>query len=206
MRLSPSTSERPWKEKLSRWFLEIAKWNKRIFAGEVSDFPPGAYRGAEPMHAMMLQEGRPIYPYTREVLGDDLAPGTEISNDELTLRWLTYVKYGRTLPELLSERKAGSWDAAKKLLRVQELSERVAFNKLRPTDRSLLADKNYKRAHRVLIQMGISFGLLQLTESELAEFFDEYCPCGKHRPENLKKLRQRVLNEMKRTPESKLPL
>ena len=196
MCLSPSGSAHSWKEKLGPWFLKIADYGKRILAGELSDFGPGAYKGAEKLGEQLTREDRINYPLAEEIFGANIQPDKEISRDELVLCWLTFIKYGRPFYDLLKERDAGDWTSAQKLLHVQELSERVAFNKLRPADKRLLFGGEFKRAHRAIIQLGVSFGLLKLTESELVEFFDEYCPCQRHKLENLKKLRQRIWKKM----------
>ena len=53
----------------------------------------------------------------------------------------------------------------------------------------------HDREHRNLIMMGLDFGIENLTEEELADFANEECPCGskEHSPENLRKLRSRIL-------------
>jgi hypothetical protein len=53
----------------------------------------------------------------------------------------------------------------------------------------------YDREHRNLIMMGLDFGIENLTAEELADFANDECPCGSrdHAPENLRKLRSRVL-------------
>jgi len=54
--------------------------------------------------------------------------------------------------------------------------------------------------HTDLLELGLHLGLKVLTAEELADCFDEVCPCGKvHDPDALKKQRVRVLKDLEST-------
>jgi hypothetical protein len=49
------------------------------------------------------------------------------------------------------------------------------------------------------MECGFDFGMADLTPEELADCFDAICDCGKeHSPENLRKLRTRILELVKK--------
>jgi hypothetical protein len=51
----------------------------------------------------------------------------------------------------------------------------------------------------LIMQAGLELGLRDLSPDELADCYDELCNCGKtHDPENMKKLRTRVIKIMDR--------
>ena len=53
--------------------------------------------------------------------------------------------------------------------------------------------------HHSLMTSGLDLGLEKLTAGELADCFDELCSCGKeHSPENLRKLRDRMIKALER--------
>jgi membrane carboxypeptidase/penicillin-binding protein len=53
--------------------------------------------------------------------------------------------------------------------------------------------------HIQIMQAGLELGLRNLSPAELADCYDEMCNCGKlHDPENIKRLRTRVVKIMDR--------
>jgi len=179
-----------WRKKAPQ-LVPFADETRRLLAGTntTRDFRPERYVLARATGEQIERDGGFSYRFL-ELLGfDDIPPGGEISEGEFKLRWLCYAKYGIPFLELLKRRNAGSWDAAKKLLRAYELYEKDNFGKLRESDLPGLT----KRAHSAIMRLGLHLGADLLTESELARFYDACCPlCRKHLPENLKKLRQRI--------------
>jgi hypothetical protein len=109
-------------------------------------------------------------------------------------RKLVFLKYAITFPELIYQidiEKNAS--AHRQLMAVHRDYWRL---------KSGLAFKDFKLKfsmdHFDIITHGADFGLSNLTPDELAECFDEICPCGlKHSPEYLKKLRTRIKHASK---------
>jgi hypothetical protein len=53
--------------------------------------------------------------------------------------------------------------------------------------------------HSALFEMGLGFGLEDLTADDVEECFDKLCPCGKkHDAEALKKQRQRMIRDLQK--------
>ena len=51
--------------------------------------------------------------------------------------------------------------------------------------------------HSAVFELGLTLGLEQLTEEELANCFDEVCPCGRrHNPDALRKQRDRLIADL----------
>ena len=72
--------------------------------------------------------------------------------------------------------------------------EKWKFNKLDPNDMRFKMD----RPHFILMAFGLDFGLDKLTLNGLADCFDALCTCGieQHDPENLRKLKARILKSL----------
>ncbi len=60
--------------------------------------------------------------------------------------------------------------------------------------------------HLSTMRMCLDLGIEALTQEELADCFDEVCTCGEtHDAENLRKLRTRIIEMMKRLTARSLP-
>ncbi|PYV67590.1 MAG: hypothetical protein DMG97_14960 [Acidobacteria bacterium] len=93
------------------------------------------------------------------------------------------------------QRNCGNWQASKQILSVLSDYERWKFGKLDPNDMRFKMD----RPRCNLMAFGLDFGLEKLTADELVNCFDSLCTCEKeHDPENLRKLRDRILKCIER--------
>ena len=72
--------------------------------------------------------------------------------------------------------------------------EKWKFGRLDPNDLRFKMD----RPHFDLMAFGLDFGMDNLTADELVNCFDALCTCGmeQHDPENLRKLRKRILKTL----------
>jgi hypothetical protein len=61
--------------------------------------------------------------------------------------------------------------------------------------------------HRIIMKNGLGLGLQKLSASELARFYDAFCPClvDAHDADDLRKLRKRILEEGRRAREAVTP-
>jgi len=118
----------------------------------------------------------------------------DFSDEQFMLSWLSWYKYGKTWRQLQYERNAGKWWASQRILAVLKDFEKWKFNKLDPNDMRFKID----RPHFILMAFGLDFGLDKLTLNELADCFDALCICGieQHDPENLRKLKARILKSL----------
>ena len=97
------------------------------------------------------------------------------------LAWFAWNRYGKTFKQLLEEDRNGVRQSSLGVFGgIETDPENIEFKR--------------DREHQVLIQYGLSLGIESISAEELADCFDELCPCGKtHSPENLRKLRARVV-------------
>jgi hypothetical protein len=109
-------------------------------------------------------------------------------------RALVFLKYGVTFRELVTQLE-GNPRAHRKWLRVHE-----DYYRLRSGKRSLdNLQLRFNLTHFQVIERGLAFGLKKLNQWELADCFDEVCPCGsqQHSAEYLGKLRTRITKALK---------
>jgi len=119
----------------------------------------------------------------------------EPSDEQFMLSWLSWYKYGKTWRQLQHERSRGNWQASKQILAIVRDYEKWKFGKLDPNDMRFKID----RPHFNLMAFGLDFGLDKLTADELVTCFDGLCTCEtEHDPENLRKLRDRILETVQR--------
>jgi hypothetical protein len=194
-----------WRDKLHPFFIRMAEMNKNIFELSASSSqqdrdeaerlkrnpPQELFDEAERLHDEFERDGKFKYNAVGRMLGlGEVAPGSTISLDQFMLARFAFFKYGKTIPELLAERNAGSWKASQQLLGVQHDYEAWAFGKLNVDEQQFKLDVD----HFLIVVGGLNLGIEALTPGELADCLDELCPCGKpHYPENVRKLRIRIL-------------
>ena len=194
-----------WKAKLHPTFVKAAEYQKKVLllmrsdssadkeaASRLSvDLPPDLAREADALYNEMAASGKPRRQSSVLIYGLEGVPsGTTISEEHYTLHWLCWFKYNKTYKKLQQEYSGGDFRAAKQLHQLN-----LEFDKWRfgITDSNKLKFKT-DLDHFDLIIAGLDLGLQNLTPSELAECFDTLCPCGSpHFPENLSKLRKRIL-------------
>ena len=136
------------------------------------------------------RSGGAILPVASTILGNH-DPDVALADVNFMLHWLAWNKFGKPLEHLIEEDRQAIELSSRQLFRVQEDFQKWRYGKLNP---EALKTK-FDREHWTLVMMGLDFGLDKLSQEELADFSDENCPCGskRHSPENLRKLRSRVL-------------
>ena len=125
---------------------------------------------------------------------EDPSAVKELSDEQFMRSWLSWYKYAKTWQQLQYERNARKWWASQRILAVLKDYEKWRFGKLDPNDMRFKMD----RPHFILMAFGLDFGLGKLTLNELADCFNALCTCGiaQHDPDNLRKLRDRILRSL----------
>jgi len=177
-----------WKAKVHPAFLEIAKlWGdlRRGTGGNSQEFRDKVRRARDELQRK-YPELRPgsssnhVQTASKPSLSEqDAAVGT--------LEWLCWRRTGQSLAVLVKEEKAGNLEAHKKVQRVRDDYWRATHA------RQSLEPFKENPDHCELLELGWNLRLRRLSAEELADCFDELCPCGEvHDPDALKKLRARV--------------
>lgn len=102
--------------------------------------------------------------------------------------WFARLKYGKSLLQLQQE-MATSFEAHEQLSSINLLCARGRFGELRPADTRFKTDET----HMFVFFVGNRYGLRELKAEEMADFFDDFCPCRReHDVESLRKQWQRL--------------
>jgi len=143
------------------------------------------------------KSGVAIIPVATTILGSS-DPDVALHDVRYMQHWLAWNKYGKTLEQLVEEDRAAIAKSSSQLLSVQRDFQDWRYGKLRPEE----LKTKFDREHWTLIAMGLNFGIDKLSQEDLADFADEMCGCGNktHSPENLRKLRYRILEALQRRP------
>jgi hypothetical protein len=97
--------------------------------------------------------------------------------------------------ELIEGDAAGDEKSSRQLLSVEKDYQNWRYGKL---DLNKMRSK-FDSHHILIMQAGLELGLRALSSEGLADCYDALCKCGKsHTPDNLKKLRARVIRMMER--------
>ena len=161
------------------------------------DNPPAELMAeAEHMHDAIPESDRPRHDPHLSIYGAvDSKTGTVISEDQFTLCWLAWSRYGKTIQELMAGDRAGHVKSSKQLASVTKDYNDWRYVKLDPNKLRSKFDYN----HLAVMRCGLDLGIETLNEEELANCFDETCTCGKeHDGEKLRKLRARTIEMIKR--------
>ena len=126
-----------------------------------------------------------------EALATDLNPVLE--------NGVSLLKYQATVPELRWRELQGDRNAGRKVVETADLYNRWMHGQL---PRGGVRVKTNVH-HNLLMLFGLPGGLQKLTSKELADFFDQFCPCGEtHTLEVLRRLRQKLLKMVDQGAES----
>ncbi len=118
-----------------------------------------------------------------------------MSEGQFTLGWLAFNKYGKSIVELVQGDAMGDEKSSRQLLSVQKAYQDWRYGKLDVNKMHFKFDSH----HILIMQAGLELGFRDLSPAELADCCDEMCNCGKsHDPENMNKLRTRVIKIMNR--------
>jgi hypothetical protein len=204
-----------WREKVHPFFIKAAEFNRKVVVLSRSDVAEEREEGTRLSNermAELLKEAASLYDVMRpagkirhlgflEALGiDDLPPGTHIPEPEYMFRWLCWFRFGKTLPTLTRQYNSGDRRAVKQMNKLRLELDMWAIGEVDPNKLKFKTDLD----HFTLITSGLGMGFENLRPDELADCFDELCPCRKpHFSENLSKLRARILKDFPALPTEK---
>src|SRR6266446_4116951 len=136
------------------------------------------------------RSGGAVTPVAATILGSNDAK-IALCDPNFMQHWLAWNKGGKTLEGLVQEDREANEKSSRQLQNVRADFQKWRYGKLNAEELKTKHD----REHRDLIMMGLEFGIENLTAEELADFANDECPCGRknHSPENLRKLRSRIL-------------
>jgi len=212
-------------DKLDLWFVGLAQIFKR-------DARPGLDQGMHMTGAARIEEEKgaqstraippavnPEWPHTVGQLLDLLItsgdprlaeamrfvqgklPGEALAEDvnQALPNMISLLKYHATVPELQWREIQGDRDAGRQVVETADLYNRWIHEQL-PVGG--VRFKTNER-HNLLMIYGLAGGLERLAPQELADFFDQFCPCGEtHTPEVLRRLRLKLLKVLERGREA----
>jgi len=108
---------------------------------------------------------------------------------------VSLLKYQATVPELRSQEMRGDRNAGRKVVETADFYNPWMHEQL---PRGGVRFKTNAR-HNVLMLYGLAGGLMRLSSRELADFFDQFCPCGEsHTLEVLRRLRLKLVEALER--------
>jgi hypothetical protein len=125
----------------------------------------------------------------------DAKERTTISDEQFTLGWLAFNKFGKSIVELTEGNAIGDEKSRRQLASVTKGYQDWRYGKFDPNKMR----SKFDRQHILLIRVGLGLGIESLSQEELADCFDALCRCGgSHDPENLRKLKTRVIEILDR--------
>jgi hypothetical protein len=109
-------------------------------------------------------------------------------------------RFATTVTEIVSKHNYGDRKSSRNYVHLLDDSERVRYGEGLPRFRGNID-------HRIVMQNGLGLGLERLSASKLAQFYDEFCPClvDAHDADDLRKLRNRILEDGIRARKSTIP-
>jgi hypothetical protein len=194
-----------WRSKLHPTFVKAAEYQKKVLlllrsdspadkeaASQLSvDLPPDLQLEANALYEQLEASGKPRRRSSILIFAlEGMPPGTTISEEHYIFHWLCWFKYNKPYKQLMEEYKGGDFRAAKQLHQLNLEFDKWRFGKTDPNKLKFKTNLD----HFDLVAAGLELGIESLTPNELAECFDKLCPCGgPHFPENLSKLRKRIM-------------
>lgn len=128
-------------------------------------------------------------------------PGEALTTDlhQVLPNGISLLKYQATLPELQWRAMRGDKNAGRRVVETADLYNGWMHEQL---PRGGVRCKT-NLDHNLLVLFGLADGLGRLTSQELADFFDQFCPCGEtHTSEVLRRLCRKLLKVMERGGEA----
>jgi len=195
---------RNWREKVDPLYIRIVEQYRKIVDLSRSPIPVDREE-AERLKRNPPQElveavrqageerrrtGGSIRPIASTVLGST-DPSVALADAGFMVHWLAWNRWGKTLEQLVKEDRRGVEKSSRQLLSVLQGFQEWRYGKQDAED----LKTKFDREHGTLIMWGLDFGVAKLSQEELADFANEMCFCGskQHSPENLRKLRARIL-------------
>jgi hypothetical protein len=196
-----------WRSKLHPLFVEAAGLKRKVVVLARRGKPEGRKEidrlNREVMPELMQKAGD-LYDsmkpngqirnlgYLKALGLDNLPPGTVVPEDVFMLRWLCWFRFGKTLETLNHEYELRDLVAIKQMNKLRLEIDMCRIGEVDPNKLKFKTDLD----HFCLLNGGLDLGFDSLSAEELADCFDALCPCGApHFPENLSKLRARILKE-----------
>lgn len=115
-----------------------------------------------------------------------------MSDDDGIADWLHFDRHKVPLKDDLKKRQDRDWNGTSRVLRTMSDLEQLRHERpIRPFKGNL--------DHQSMFENFWGFGVEKLSPDELADFFDQFCPCGceGHDPDALKKHRTRFKRSIK---------
>jgi hypothetical protein len=206
----PESTETNWREKVHLYFVHIMEYNNQVMRLHMSpneadreearrltlEPSPELAEETDRMHDAIPPSERPQHDAYLSIFGLVDAPeGGTVQEGQVALGWLAFNKFGKSIVELIRADAAGDERSSRQLLSVQKAYQDWRYGKLDINKMRFKLDSH----HTQIMQAGLELGLRNLSPAELADCYDEMCNCGKpHDPENVKKLRTRVVKIMNR--------
>ena len=206
----PEPTQPNWRAKVHPFFVRMLEYNNRVAKLRASpneadqmeaqrltrEPPPELAEEADRMHDAIPPAERPQHDAYLSIYGIADAPeGGTMSEGQFTMGWLAFNKYGKSIVELVQGDAAGDEESSRQLLSVQKAYQDWRYGKLDVNKMPFKFDSH----HIQIMQAGLELGFRVLSPAELADCYEEMCTCGKsHDPENINKLRTRVIKIMDR--------
>jgi hypothetical protein len=106
--------------------------------------------------------------------------------------FLAQQRYGRPLHQIHSEDSVGVKDSSGMMMRIIEDGHKLRYG-------DVVTPPKGKMDHRIILDMGLGRGLEKLTNEELAEFFDEFCPtCEKEHDSDSMGRQRKAIEEQRK--------
>ena len=206
----PESTKTNWREKIHPYFIRMLEYNNQVMKLHKSsneedrqeayrltrEPPPELVEETNRMHDAIPASERPQHDAYLSIFGIVDAPGGGTTpEDQVALGWLAFNKFGKSIVELIRGDAAGDEKSSRQLWSVQKAYQDWRYGKLDINKMRFKFDSH----HIQIMQAGLELGLRNLSPAELTDCYDEMCNCGKsHDPENIKRLRTRVVKIMDR--------
>jgi hypothetical protein len=206
----PEFTETKWREKVHPYFIRMLEYNNHVMKLSASPSeadrkealrltrnpPPELAEETNRMHDAIPASERSEHDAYLSIYGVVDAPeGGTMSEGQFAMGWLAFNKFGKSIGELVAGDAAGDMKSSRQLMSVQRDYQDWRYGKLDINKMHFKFDSH----HIQIMTAGLKLGLRDLSPDELADCYDELCNCGKpHDPENIKKLRTRVIKILDR--------
>jgi hypothetical protein len=111
----------------------------------IRNSPADQLRQAGEVAEEMHREGRTnVGNAAMLILGiEGTSPGYHIPDEQFMRAWISWNKYGKTIPQLRRESEGGTWQAMQKLLQIEEVYQQWRFGKLQPDEMRFKSDHTH---------------------------------------------------------------
>ncbi len=206
----PESTKTNWRGKVHPYFIHVLEYDNHVAKLRSSpneedrkeaqrltrEPPPELVEETNRMHDAIPATERPQHDAYLSIFGMVDAPqGDTVPEAQFALGWLAFNKFGKSIVELIQGDAAADERSSRQLMSVQRDFQDWRYGKL---DINKMRFK-FDSRHILIMQTGLELGFRALSPVELADCYDEMCNCGKsHDPENMGKLRTRVIKIMDR--------